>query len=409
MCYHQHMKKIDQHTLVLMIGPSGSGKSTLAAQLFPSHEIVSSDTIRAEFCGDFRIQTRNDEVFHEVHRRTEHRISLGQRAVVDATNLKSKDRRFFVDLARRYSVKLYYIVINRSIGEKLKTGGWRLEVDGLIQKHDATFQSNLKDILKGDGVAEVIQGDDIVEIVKRGSVAELVTQGSFDRVMAVGDIHGNITETRAAAAIADDANAFTIYLGDVIDYGDHNLDAFWFVYKRVMQGKALMVWGNHERKLDMWIKNGFGAQYRGQIGHGMQKTLDEIQNLKDRRAFAAAWQAMESLARQHYVWGDRLFTHAAASPTLWSNRDHRPHGVDGQLAYFGQVDKAVPFREDGYPNRVYDWVDTVPAGKIVVVGHDIRSKDRPLVIENEKKGTAIFLDTGSGKGGKLSHIMFEVQ
>jgi predicted kinase len=403
------MKKIDQHTIVLMIGPSGSGKSTLAEQLFPAHEVVSSDSIRAELCGDFRIQTRNDDVFAELHRRVEHRIYMGQRVVVDATNLKSRDRRFFIDLARRYGVKLYYIVVNRPISEKLKSGGWRLEVNGLIQKHDATFQSNLKDILKGDGVAEVIQMDDEICVVRRGTVDEMIYRGGFDRVMAVGDIHGNITEARAAAAIADDTNAFTIYLGDVIDYGDHNLDAFWFVYKRVMQGKALMVWGNHERKLDMWIRNGFGANYRGQIGHGMQKTVDEIHKLKDRRAFAAAWQAMECLSRQHYVWGNRLFTHAAATPTLWNNRDHRPHGVDGQLAYFGQVDKDTPFREDGYPNRVYDWVNTVPTGKTVVVGHDIRSKDQPMVIENDMGGTAIFLDTGSGKGGKLSHIMFEFE
>jgi predicted kinase len=401
------MKKIDQHTLVLMIGPSGSGKSTLAAQLFPANEIVSSDAIRAELCGDFRIQTRNDDVFAELHRRVEHRIYMGQRAVVDATNLKSRDRRFFIDLARRYSVKLYYIVVNRPISEKLKTGGWRLEVSGLIQKHDATFQSNLKDILKGDGVAEVIQMDDEIRVVKRGTVDEMIYRGGFDRVMAVGDIHGNITEARAAAAIADDANALTIYLGDVIDYGDHNLDAFWFVYKRIMQGKALMVWGNHERKLDMWIRHGFGANYRGQIGHGMQKTVDEIHNLKDRRPFSAAWHAMECLCRQHYVWNNRLFTHAAATPTLWNNRDHRPHGEDGQLAYFGQVDKNAPFREDGYPNRVYDWINEVPAGKTVVVGHDIRSKDQPMVIENDMGGTAIFLDTGSGKGGKLSHVMFE--
>lgn len=402
------MKQINLHSIVLLVGPSGAGKSTLAQQHFPPHEIVSSDTIRAELCGDFRIQSRNDEVFAEVHRRVEQRIQMGQRVVVDATNLRGKDRRFFVDLSRRYAVELYYIVVNRSVADKVSTGGWRLEVDGLIQKHEESFNHNLRDILKGDGVATVISQDDEFTVVRRGTVEEMARAGGFTKVMAVGDVHGNVTELRATAAIADKQSAFTVYLGDVIDYGDHNMDAFWFVYRRVMQGKAVMVWGNHERKMDTWIRNNFGANFRGQISAGMQKTVKEVLSLKDRKPFAAAWQAMESLSRQHYVWGDRLFTHAAATPGLWLSNDHRPHGEHGQLAYFGQVDKEKPFRDDGYPNRIYDWVHDVPAGKTVIVGHDIRDTDAPMVVRNSQGGVAIFLDTGSGKGGKLSHQTYEL-
>jgi protein phosphatase len=401
------MKNITLHSIVLMIGPSGSGKSTLATQLFPQHEVISSDAIRAELCGDFRIQTRNTEVFAELHRRTELRITMGQRAVVDATNLKAKDRRFFVDLAARMGVELYYLVVNRSVAEKLATGGWRLEVNGLIEKHDETFRSNLREILKGDGVATVIQSEQEFRVANRGDLDATIAAGGFDKLMAVGDVHGNPVEARAAAMIADNVNAFTLYLGDVIDYGDRNMDAFWFVYERVMSGKALMVWGNHERKLDMWIRSDFGATYRGQVSHGMKRTLDEIAKIPNRAKFRAAWCAMESMARQHYVWGNKLFTHAAATVGLWNIKDHRPHGEHGQLAYFGQVDKAVPFRDDGYPNRVYDWVNDVPAGKTVVVGHDIRSTTAPMVVENVIGGTAMFLDTGSGKGGKLSHVIFD--
>ena len=402
------MNNITLHSIVLMVGPSGSGKSTIATQLFPQHEIISSDTVRAELCGDFRIQTRNDDIFDEVHRRTELRIKMGQRAVVDATNIRARDRKFFVDLAQKYMVKLYYLVVNRSITDKLSTGGWRLEVNGLIERHDETFRNNMRDILNGDGVATVIHWLEDVRVITRGSIEESALRGGYNKVMAVGDVHGNITEARATASIADHDNAFTVYLGDVIDYGDHNLDAFWFVYHRVIEGKALMVWGNHERKLDQWLRHGFGASYRGQIGHGMQKTINELNDLKDRTAFSAAWCAMESLSRQHYVWGDRLFTHAAATVGLWKSTDHRPGGEHGQLAYFGQVDRAVPMRDDGYPNRIYDWIQQVPAGKTVIVGHDIRGTDHPMIVENTIGGTVIFLDTGSSKGGKLSHVTFNL-
>jgi len=402
------MTNIELHSIVLLIGPSGSGKSTLATKIFPRYEIVSSDDIRAELCGDFRVQTHNDDVFAEVHRRVEHRIYMGQRVVVDATNLKQRDRRYFIDLAKKYGVKLYYLVVNRSIEEKLATGGWRLEVNGLIERHDNTFKSNLREILAGDGFATVILNDQPFAVTQRGDLETNLRTNRYDRVMAVGDIHGCPDDATAAARVADAEGAFTIYLGDIIDYGDRNLDAFWFVYERVVQGKAVMVWGNHERKLDMWIRADFGANYRGTISHGMKKTIDEIKRLSNRTKFRAAWCAIESLSSQHYVIGDLLFTHGAATPELWNIHSHRPHGEHGQLAYFGQIDRDKPTNDDGYPIRLYDWVDRIPAGKTAIVGHDIRSRSEPFEHRNNQGGGAVFLDTGSGKGGKLSYKLYNI-
>lgn len=397
---------IELHSIVLLIGPSGAGKSTIASKLFEQHEIISSDAVRAEICGDFRIQSRNNDVFAEVHRRSELRIANGQRIVVDATNLKTRDRQFYIDLAHKYKVKLYYLVVNRSVQDKLATGGWRLGVNGLIEKHENTFLSNLRTILNGDGVATVIQHTDKFKVVRKETLSVIMQH--HNKLMAVGDIHGNPVEARLAASVAESEGAFTMYLGDVVDYGDHNLEAFWFVYNRVMQGKALMVWGNHERKLDMWIKADFGATYRGTVSAGMQKTVSELRALKDNHAFIAAWRALESMSKQHYVVKDLLFTHGAATVELWSMEDHRPHGEHGQLAYFGQIDRDTPVRADGYPTRIYDWVEKIPAGKTVVVGHDIRSTDMPFVHDNDNGGRAVFLDTGSGKGGKLSYKIWEL-
>lgn len=402
------MTNIQLHSIVLMIGPSGAGKSTFASKLFPQHEIISSDSIRSELCGDFRIQTRNDEIFNELHRRTEHRIIMGQRVVVDATNLKTRDRQFFINLSQRLGVPLYYLVVNRSIEDKLATAGWRKEVNGLIEKHDATFQNNLRGILNGDGVATVIEWTQPFKVINRGTVKDLIRAGKYEKVMAVGDIHGNPVDTRLAAVKADNENAFTIYLGDVIDYGEHNLEAFWVVYDRIMNGKAVLVWGNHERKLDMWIRANFGANFRGKISTGMMKTVNEIKSLGNRQKFHAAWNALESISRQHYIIGDLLFTHGAATPELWYIKDHRPHGEHGQLAYFGQLDKENPMREDGYPNRIYDWVDKIEPGRIVIVGHDIRDTSDPFIHDNRKGGRAVFLDTGSGKGGKLSYLIYDL-
>jgi hypothetical protein len=60
---------------------------------------------------------------------------------------------------------------------------------------------------------------------------------------------------------------------------------------------------------------------------------------------------------------------------------------------------------DGFPERLHDWVDRIPAGYTLYCGHDRRSTDgRPYVQEGALGGKAVFLDTGAGKGGHLSWV-----
>ncbi len=61
--------------------------------------------------------------------------------------------------------------------------------------------------------------------------------------------------------------------------------------------------------------------------------------------------------------------------------------------------------ESGKPERVLRWVDEIPPGMIVYVGHDQRSTDgRPYIRTGRKGGKAVFMDTGAGKGGHLSWV-----
>ena len=64
---------------------------------------------------------------------------------------------------------------------------------------------------------------------------------------------------------------------------------------------------------------------------------------------------------------------------------------------FGQVTGRM--QPDGYPERLHDWVDRLPAGIVVYCGHDRRSLDgRPYVHAGEAGGRAVFLDTGAEQG-----------
>jgi predicted kinase len=147
-------------TLTLMIGPSGAGKSHWLSSpeafthgIHPSH-VVSSDQLRADLCGDFRDQTRNDEVFAALHSVVKTRLRHGLPTVADATNLRRKDRLAVASLAGEGEVR--YIVIDRPMPEKVRDAGWRttLPID-LLAKHQQTFGSQIKDILAGDRLPNV--------------------------------------------------------------------------------------------------------------------------------------------------------------------------------------------------------------------------------------------------------------
>ncbi|MDY3551487.1 AAA family ATPase [Gemmata sp. JC717] len=146
--------------LTLMVGTSGSGKShwlasadALCHGIHPSH-VISSDQFRADLCGDFRDQSKNDAVFAAVHAVAKARLSHGLPTTIDATNLRRKDRMAAAALAKGGRVR--YVVIDRPEDEKRRDAGWRAELPfDLIAKHEQTLHSQIKDILAGDGQPNV--------------------------------------------------------------------------------------------------------------------------------------------------------------------------------------------------------------------------------------------------------------
>ena len=71
-------------------------------------------------------------------------------------------------------------------------------------------------------------------------------------------------------------------------------------------------------------------------------------------------------------------------------------------ALFGEFE--APANSNVFVPRTYSWVERIPDGCTVVVGHDIRRKEAPLIVGGQRGGNVVFLDTGCGKGGKLSSV-----
>lgn len=139
-------------TLTLMVAPSRAGKSSYIYANYLQDQTISSDNLRLQMTGDMLDQSHNDAVFQYMHDTVELRLKNGLDTVIDATNLRNKDRKAYLKTADK-DVKIRYIVLDRPLEDKIRDAG-SIPVS-VIEKHDNTFKSNLKDILNGDGDSRV--------------------------------------------------------------------------------------------------------------------------------------------------------------------------------------------------------------------------------------------------------------
>jgi len=80
--------------LLLPVGISGSGKSTwIKANTDANTVVVSPDDIRRELTGNISDQTKNGQVWALAFQRVADTLNAGKNVILDATNVKSEDRK----------------------------------------------------------------------------------------------------------------------------------------------------------------------------------------------------------------------------------------------------------------------------------------------------------------------------
>ena len=208
----------------------------------------------------------------------------------------------------------------------------------------------------------------------------------------VGDVHGDLRGFAAAL----ETDRFVVQLGDLVDHGPDSAGTLRLAFRLLDEGRGMFVLGNHDRKL--------GRALAGQAVRrdpALEATLEQLDPAMRERALheiekAPAWTTA----------GSTFFVHGGFHPAMLHQAPPPSLGkVDTLLsrAMFGETTGRL--QADGYPERVLRWVDRIPAGLTVYVGHDQRSTDgRPYRRTGHDGGTAIFLDTGAGKRGHLSWI-----
>lgn len=220
----------------------------------------------------------------------------------------------------------------------------------------------------------------------------IIPHGAAIRV--VGDVHGDA----AGFAAACKTDRFVVQLGDLTDRGEDSTGALRRALDLLDAGRGLFLLGNHDHKLR-----------RALLGRLTRMDADLVATIAGLdpglRARAAAAIAAAPAWLRH---GDALFVHGGFHTAMLDNPAppdagaRRPDGLVAR-ALFGETTGRV--MADGYPERVYRWVDRIPPGLRVYCGHSVRASDgRPLVQRGAMGGEAVFVDTGAGKGGHLSWI-----
>lgn len=385
------MKKIPLHSMLVFIS---SQKSNQSYNLFDSYEILTMDSVLHQLTAEHHRYDLWDVGFEHMQSIIKTKLNIGERVVVEGAFLKRDDRIKLTEYARSLGIPIYYIIDTNS------------------NKNDARFNTQLQNVLKeimgGDSIATVCDiSYEKIEIVRKLSGVDLIKQlklRGYNGITAIGDIHGMLENYKSAIDWATCRNTFIMSLGDILDYGPSSIECIELSYELVVRGKGVCVIGNHERKILKWLEQSKTGNMRLQLSSANKETIDIIESMSQyqRERFENKFRALINLSRNHWVFGNVIFTHGAIDPHMYNIHSARLNGKFETLALFGEVDSNNRLREDGYPNRTYGWVDDIPNNHIAIVGHDIRSTLKPHVVKGSLGGEAIFMDTGCGKGGRLS-------
>jgi protein phosphatase len=212
-------------------------------------------------------------------------------------------------------------------------------------------------------------------------------------IRVVGDVHGDATAFAYAAA----TDRFVVQLGDLIDNGPDSARTLRIMFDLIDRGQGLFLLGNHDYKLARFLS---GQPVR--MEPILQATIAQLDTPLKERVVQEAARAPIWIRR-----GSAFFVHGGFHSAMLDQPPaplgpNRPHGPLARALYGEPTGRTQP---DGYPERSLRWVDRIPAGLTVYCGHDRRSIDgRPYERRGAAGGTAVFLDTGAGKGGHLSWI-----
>lgn len=412
--------------IVLLIGPSNSGKSTFLKKLIEEKAILPSEVVSSD---DFRImagdlefidwrnrpqdeanglmdeyQELSKEAFSLMDEVIKARCRLNKLIFVDATHLRSEDRKRYVELAKENHVPILAIVFDLSERTLTDRDEMRDNPRGKRRiKQQYQIFRNEKRFIKKEGFAAVytLKEAEEAELFRKENPIERDIGTGID---VIGDVHGcysELIELLIKLGYKENSEGFFVHpegrrfvsVGDVMSRGPESIKTLTFFYRHVRKELALMVDSNHGWKIARWLD---GRQVV--LSHGDEKVEEEFNAYEQE----AGTEKLQELKRQlkeflldapsHYVFTKNgvpvlAVTHAGIKDEFIGKQSEA-------ISDFCRYGDSGGYSENGRPVRK-DWTIGHQKSLLIVWGHD--PKPKPLLVNH-----TINIDQGVVFGGQLT-------
>ncbi|WP_027002123.1 polynucleotide kinase-phosphatase [Hugenholtzia roseola] len=404
--------KIPEFALVVLIGVSGSGKSSFAKKHFKDTEVLSSDQCRAWVCDDPNDQTATTDAFETLYYVASKRLKRGLLTVIDATNVQAESRKGLIELARTHHCLPLAIVLDLPFEVCEKRNQLRPDRNfgsHVVRQQAHQLKKSLRSLEK-EGFRQVYRLNqeqiDAPIYFKREKLYndKREDKGAFD---IIGDIHGcfdeletllsklgyqieshtNEGEPHFGFAVTPPPNRKAIFLGDLVDRGTDSPKVLKLVMSMVKTGVAYCVPGNHDIKLQKYLRG-----QKVQLKHGLELTVKQLEG--ESKAFRLAVEKFIYGLISHYVLDEGKLVVAHAG--LIEEMQGRASGAVRAFCLYGETTGEID--EFGLPVR-HDWAKAYRGKAKVIYGHT-------PIPQPEWLNRTLNIDTGCVFGGKLTALRY---
>lgn len=215
--------------------------------------------------------------------------------------------------------------------------------------------------------------------------------------LVIGDVHGQAALFERFCELAQREHLLIVSLGDLVDRGPDNAGALRSMLRLMECGSGLFIRGNHDDKLFRTLKGNPTI-----VDGDLAVTIEQLDAASDgkalKRGFCDAYKAAPFLV----LLGSTVLVHGAMAPAMLRTKS-LPRKLKA-LALYGEA-TSDDVRQK--PARTYRWLDSVPSGTTVIIGHHPISDTAIVTRENAAGGKLIHLDCGAGKGRGLGAVRLD--
>jgi len=252
---------LPKDSIIVLSGVPGSGKTSFARKYFKEEQILSSDKFRKILGGVFSVndsiipnQNVSNKAFDLMEHLLEERAKYGYLTVIDATNLEWSYIKQWKKIADKYKRNFFLFIFEVDKETALEWNKKRIEK--VPKEVIEDFFNKYKNLLEHEKIKELKKNNQVIFInpkeeykIEITPLSKFVLELNKERALVVGDLHGDLEALNKVIDLANNKEAFLIFLGDVIDRGKESLEVLLKIKELVEKKKAVLLLGNHEENL----------------------------------------------------------------------------------------------------------------------------------------------------------------